>query len=294
MKNKLSLRMAGLAAALLLAWFPVTVCAENEYEVTEMTARGEIVSDVNVRQGPGTEYDKIGTLRQGEEIDITGTSGGWYRISFEGGTGFVYGEFASIVETPAEETVEEQQPEAAEEPVHKQTAAADVLKLIAVIVIIAVIIVMIILTIRSIGQDEGEYEPEDDDEDDDEEYDAEEDEDEDGDFDEAEDYDEESGDKGNGIENKKEAGEQEIVIQKPAIDPKTIVIREEDYQLHIDPKYFEDEPLAQPDCVTGYLKEKEEQEKAEAAKENKTDDLQKAMDKLQELQEEIEKLKKKQ
>ena len=63
-----------------------------------------------------------------------------------------------------------------------------------------------------------------------------------------------------------------------ASDP--IKISEEDYQLHIDPIYFEEEkPLPQPDHVSP-----EDQN-------TKTQDLQKAMKKLGELQEEIERLK---
>ena len=76
-------------------------------------------------------------------------------------------------------------------------------------------------------------------------------------------------------------------------EARTIIIREEDYQLHIDPKYFEDEPLSQPDYVTDYMKKMEQQDTRPMARKEHTDDLKKAMKKLEELQEEIERLKKK-
>lgn len=49
--------------------------------------------DVNVRDGPGTEYDRIGGATAGEEYTITGKSadGEWWQIDFEGQSGWVYG-----------------------------------------------------------------------------------------------------------------------------------------------------------------------------------------------------------
>lgn len=47
-------------------------------------------SSVNVRSGPGTEYERVGHLDAGEEVELTGLSeNGWYRIKFEGGEHFV-------------------------------------------------------------------------------------------------------------------------------------------------------------------------------------------------------------
>lgn len=47
---------------------------------------------VNVRSGPGTQYDIIGQLTSGNEVQITGRSdeeSNWLRISFEGREGWV-------------------------------------------------------------------------------------------------------------------------------------------------------------------------------------------------------------
>jgi N-acetylmuramoyl-L-alanine amidase len=38
-------------------------------------------SALNIRSGPGTNYDKLGVLRQGETVTILENKGGWYRIS---------------------------------------------------------------------------------------------------------------------------------------------------------------------------------------------------------------------
>ena len=51
--------------------------------------------DLNVRAGPGTEYDRIGGANEGEEFAITGRSsdGEWWRIDFEGRSGWLYAPF---------------------------------------------------------------------------------------------------------------------------------------------------------------------------------------------------------
>ena len=267
--------------------FPITALADEEITVTELSATGEITSDVNVRKGPSTDYEKIGTVRAGETVTVTGEShDGWYRIEFQGGEGFVYGKYMTIVSTAVDaesaENADGQQKtlDESEENIH---LGAGIFKTAAIVVIIAVIIVMIILTLKSMRHDDAEG-----DDDSDEYDDAEEDDDSDEyDDDEYQDDDDEYED-----DDVKE-GKGDNDVKKNA--PKPIVIREEDYQLHIDPKYFEDEPIAQPDCVTGYLQKKQQEEEEQKAKENQENsgDLQQAMDKLKELQEEIEKLKKK-
>ncbi|MGN0376351.1 MAG: SH3 domain-containing protein [Suilimivivens sp.] len=278
MKKKINVGIAILMIAVfIISCAPMTVLAENEYVVEELSAQGEVVSDVNVRSGPSTDYEKIGTVRQGDALVITGkTHDDWYRIEFQGTEGFVYGQYIRVVSTAPAETeavTEEYQENEGESVAEKVQTGFGILKAVAVIVIIAVIVVMIILILKNLrqaGDEDGDEEDEDDDYDDE---------------DEEDDEDEDS-------------EEDEVKVETAKIDPRTIIIREEDYQLHIDPKYFEDEPIAQPDCVTGYLQKKQQEEEAakQKEKENKDNsgDLQKAMDKLQELQEEIEKLKNKQ
>jgi len=53
--------------------------------------------DLNVRGGPGTEYDRIGGANEGEEFAITGKSsdGEWWQIDFEGQSGWLYAPFVT-------------------------------------------------------------------------------------------------------------------------------------------------------------------------------------------------------
>lgn len=51
------------------------------YSVTEMSATMYAKSAVNLRQGPGTEYAKVGNLTKGQQVAVTGRAGnGWYQL----------------------------------------------------------------------------------------------------------------------------------------------------------------------------------------------------------------------
>lgn len=274
--QKIGMAFAMVLAVLLLL-FPVTVHAEGEFQVTELSTQGEITSDVNVRKGPSTDYDKIGTVRVGETIPVTGeTADGWYRVTYQGQEGYIYGKYMTVQQTepPADNNPQDGDGTAPGELPEKE-GGFSALKLVAIVFIIIVIIIMIFLTIRSMHQTVDE-----DDEDEDEE--------------DYEDEDDDEDEEDTGEEDTEEETAPESSAQKQS-KSEPYVLREEDYQLHIDPKYFEDEPVPQPECVTGYLKKKQEEEELEKKKEEEkasSGDLQKAMDKLQELQEELERLKK--
>ena len=293
--QKIGMAFAMVLAVLLLL-FPVTVHAEGELQVTELSAQGEITSDVNVRKGPSTDYDKIGTVRVGETIPVTGeTADGWYRVTYQGQEGYIYGKYMTVQQTepPADNNPQDGDGTAPGELPEKE-GGFSALKLVAIVFIIIVIIIMIFLTIRSMRQtvdEDDSYEDDEDEYEDEEDYEDEDDEDyeDDSDEEEIEDDGEDAGEEDTEEETAQESSTQKQSKSEP------YVLREEDYQLHIDPKYFEDEPVPQPECVTGYLKKKQEEEELEKKKEEEkasSGDLQKAMDKLQELQEELERLKK--
>lgn len=278
--QKIGMAFAMVLAVLLLL-FPVTVHAEGELQVTELSAQGEITSDVNVRKGPSTDYDKIGTVRVGETIPVTGeTADGWYRVTYKGQEGYIYGKYMTVQQTeaPADNNPQDGDGTAPGELPEKE-GGFSALKLVAIVFIIIVIIIMIFLTIRSMRQTVDEDDSYEDDEDE---------------YEDEEDYEDDDDGEDAGEEDTEEETAPESSTQKQS-KSEPYVLREEDYQLHIDPKYFEDEPVPQPECVTGYLKKKQEEEELEKKKEEEkasSGDLQKAMDKLQELQEELERLKK--
>lgn len=51
------------------------------YTVTEMAATMYVKNAVNLRQGPGTEYAKVGNLTMGQQVTVTGQAdNGWYQL----------------------------------------------------------------------------------------------------------------------------------------------------------------------------------------------------------------------
>ncbi len=54
------------------------------------------VATLNVRSGAGTNFDRIGQIRRGEVYGVTGETGGWFIIDFNGQQGFVSGQFVAV------------------------------------------------------------------------------------------------------------------------------------------------------------------------------------------------------
>lgn len=289
----------------MLGMMRLPVYGAEEFSVQELSGEGTVTSDsLNIRSGPGTEYDVVGKAAKGTVLVVTGQAdNGWYRIELEGKNGYASGKYITF---EAKADVSEQDPQEQTE----QTSGTgmgyisqryiDYLKTAGIIFGMVVVVIMIFITLKGIGKSRREDEEYEDEEYDDEEYDEEEDDEEDDDGYDDEEYeqDEEEDEepvrkprkepvrksREEPVSKPKEKPDREAAV--PRKEPKApkasepIKISEEDYQLHIDPIYFEEEkPLPQPDHVSP-----EDQN-------TKTQDLQKAMKKLGELQEEIERLK---
>ena len=60
----------------------------------EDTKQGIITGGtINVRKGPGTEYDRITQVSTGKVVTILGTDSGWYHIQFGSTIGYVLGDY---------------------------------------------------------------------------------------------------------------------------------------------------------------------------------------------------------
>ncbi|MDE5747040.1 MAG: SH3 domain-containing protein [Acetatifactor sp.] len=58
-----------------------TPTEQTAYTVTEMSANMYVKNAVNLRQGPGTEYAKVGNLTKGQQVTVIGQAGnGWYQL----------------------------------------------------------------------------------------------------------------------------------------------------------------------------------------------------------------------
>lgn len=76
---------------------------------------------LNVRSGPGTKYDRVGSLKEGAVVTILETSGEWYKISCGSISGYVSGEYVTLntvssVEPPKQEPEKEPEQEPEKEP----------------------------------------------------------------------------------------------------------------------------------------------------------------------------------
>ena len=65
-------------------------------------------SPLSVRNGPGTSYEKIGSLTKGSQVTIIGEESGWYKILYGSGEGWVSGTYISDVRTVEENPADEE------------------------------------------------------------------------------------------------------------------------------------------------------------------------------------------
>jgi uncharacterized protein YraI len=90
MANKMLRRLAIIMMA--FAMIAVTVqstahaAAPTVNSETAAQTSGEVFAtaftDMNIRGGPGTNYERLGTLRNGESVRLDGRYGGWFRFSY--------------------------------------------------------------------------------------------------------------------------------------------------------------------------------------------------------------------
>ena len=58
-----------------------------------LTGTVKVSNTLNVRKGPGTQYDRIGSVKNGVKVTILGEENGWYKIEYNGGAGYVSKEY---------------------------------------------------------------------------------------------------------------------------------------------------------------------------------------------------------
>ena len=107
-----------------------SVSEEPEFTVQEHSAVLFVKKAVNVRKGPSTDYEKIGGLNKGEQIEITGIADtGWYQIQYNGTTAYVASSYlideASYQAMIAEEEAAALAAQQAAEQAAQQQAAAE-------------------------------------------------------------------------------------------------------------------------------------------------------------------------
>lgn len=82
---------------LALALFFSIIIADTASAATTGTVYGT-TNGVNIRSGPGTNYERIHGADEGDTVTILEKVDGWYKISFEGITGYVSADFIKVKE----------------------------------------------------------------------------------------------------------------------------------------------------------------------------------------------------
>ncbi len=97
------------------------------FTVTEMDETYYAVKRAHLRSGPGTEFDKVGRLSPGDEIEVTGKVEGktWYRVAIASGvTAYVYAPLLQDAENYRQSEAEARRK--AEAEARRQAEAIDV------------------------------------------------------------------------------------------------------------------------------------------------------------------------
>ena len=156
---------------------------ETSIEDTSVTMTVSCSSTLLVRSGPGKSYDRLGSVSNGDQVEVTGIcSNGWYRISFEKKEGYVYGDYlvdsksAGSDDIGENATAESTEAEAdgSTDTMKQWFSSLDlpfILPLAIPVVIILILAISAVVMFRSIRRDtaEEEDEEEEDEEDDEEE-----------------------------------------------------------------------------------------------------------------------------
>lgn len=73
-----------------------TLAGETETESVDLYLKVTTAS-LNIRSGPGTGYDKVGSLSEGKVVKATGSRDGWYKID----KGFISADYVKKTDKPA-------------------------------------------------------------------------------------------------------------------------------------------------------------------------------------------------
>lgn len=65
---------------------------------------------VNVRTGPNNTSTRIGTVQKGEQVEMTGRSGGWIEVLYKGKKGYTYSNYWNVPKTVADKFKPEPNP----------------------------------------------------------------------------------------------------------------------------------------------------------------------------------------
>lgn len=92
-----------MCMTLIVMWTFMAFAAK----ITSFNGTGTIINirtTLTVREKPASTGDVIGSLKNGAKVTITGKTDGWYRIKYDGGTGYISSAFVTVKESSASDS----------------------------------------------------------------------------------------------------------------------------------------------------------------------------------------------
>ncbi len=151
-----------LVLCLAFFFFSIYVYADEDYDVTQVQMQGQVTSSssLNVRSGPGTDYQVITTVDNGMTLVITGEAemGGmtWYQVEANGKTGFVRSDYVEAAPIPQGEPGQEEMGEEVGEPETGYQGFYEkpiFKKLVLIVAGILAVLTMLVLTLKGLRKD---------------------------------------------------------------------------------------------------------------------------------------------
>lgn len=99
-KGKLvAIGLAGILATSNLFYSYADVNLKNEIIINTKTQVKVIAEGLNVRKGPSTQYESIGSVSKGHIFEAVGKSGSWYQVNYNGQNAYISGNLKYVEPT---------------------------------------------------------------------------------------------------------------------------------------------------------------------------------------------------
>lgn len=130
----------------------------NDFTVEPFDGTYYVISSggLNIRKGPSTNYDIIGSLSYGKEILVTGkVESDWFEISYQGKTGYISAKYVSsepvVANSPHTEETTSTKESASEEADtnHDFTPFLNSIPMLLLLLAIIVVVILIMITVFS-------------------------------------------------------------------------------------------------------------------------------------------------
>lgn len=78
---------------MLTEYLDIATTAETELGIGSVT---NISTQLNVRAGAGTDFERVGTLHNRDKVSLLGMENGWFKISYDDVIGYVSGDYITL------------------------------------------------------------------------------------------------------------------------------------------------------------------------------------------------------